>query len=70
VPNGHYHLLITTPNANLSRAMHQLNAGYSNWYKSKHKIIGSVFQGRFKAILVEAVDYMMVLSAYIHLNPV
>ncbi len=68
--DNHYHLLITTPNANLSRAMHQLNVSYSNWYKAKYKIIGSVFQGRFNAVLIESEDYMMVLSAYIHLNPV
>jgi len=68
--NTHYHLLISTPYANLSRAMHQLNTSYSNWFKAKYKLIGSLFQGRFKSILVEAEDYMIVLSAYIHLNPV
>jgi putative transposase len=45
--DNHYHLLITTPNANLSRAMHHLNAGYSNWYKAKHKIKGILSQVDF-----------------------
>jgi len=69
MPN-HYHLLISTPHANLSQAMHQLNTNYANWFKSRYKIIGSIFQGRFKSVLVETEDYMVVLSAYIHLNPV
>lgn len=68
--DNHYHLLVETPRANLSPAMHQLNASYGNWFRCKYQVIGSVFQGRFKAILVEKDDYLKVLSAYIHLNPV
>lgn len=68
--SNHYHLLIETPDANLSKAMHDLNASYANWYRSKYKLIGSIFQGRYKAILVEKDEYFVVLSAYIHLNPV
>ena len=68
--SNHYHLLIETPDANLSKAMHDLNASYANWYRSKYNLIGSIFQGRYKAILVEKDEYMLALSAYIHLNPV
>ena len=68
--SNHYHLLIETPDANLSKAMHDLNASYANWYRSEYNLIGSIFQGRYKAILVEKDEYILVLSAYIHLNPV
>ncbi len=68
--DNHYHLLVETPQGNLSQAMHYLNASYSNWFRYKYKIVGSVFQGRYKAILVEKDEYLKVLSAYIHLNPV
>ncbi len=50
--------------------MHYLNASYSNWFCRKHEKKGSLFQGRYKAILVEKDAYLKVLSAYIHLNPV
>jgi hypothetical protein len=50
--------------------MHDINAGYANWYRTKYRLIGSIFQGRYKAIIVEKDEYLLVLSAYIHLNPV
>lgn len=68
--DNHYHMLVETPQGNLSQAMHYLNASYGNWFRHKYGIVGSVFQGRFKAILVEKDEYLQVLSAYIHLNPV
>lgn len=68
--NNHYHLLLETTEGNLSRAMHCLNTSYSNWFKSKHQIVGSVFQGRYRSILVEKEAYLIKLSTYIHLNPV
>ncbi len=68
--DNHYHLLKETPDGNLSKAMHYINTSYSNWFKSKHQMIGSVFQGRYKSILVEKEAYFLTLSAYIHLNPV
>jgi putative transposase len=67
---NHYHMLIETPRGNLSQAMHYLNASYSNWFRYAYQIIGSIFQGRYKAILVEKDEYLQNLSAYIHLNPV
>jgi REP element-mobilizing transposase RayT len=68
--DNHYHLLVETSQANLGKAMHHLNASYSNWFCRKYQIVGSVFQGRYKAILVEKDEYLKMLSAYIHLNPV
>lgn len=68
--DNHFHLLLETPEGNLSKAMHYLNTSYSNWFKSKHQIIGSIFQGRYKSILVEKEAYLIKLSVYIHLNPV
>ncbi len=68
--NNHYHLLIRTPEANISRGIHLLNSAYANWVKAKHSIIGVVFQGRFKTILVDEANYALTLAAYIVLNPV
>ncbi len=68
--DNHYHLLIETPHGNIKKAMHFINTNYSNWFKASYKIVGSVFQGRYKSILVEKDSYLLTLSAYIHLNPV
>lgn len=67
--NNHYHLLAQTPNANLSDSMHYLNSSYSSYFKNRHKLVGSVFQGRYKAIVVDKDSYFLTLTAYIHLNP-
>ena len=68
--HNHYHLLLETPNGNLAKAMHYFNASYTNYFRTKHRLVGSVFQGRYKSILVEKDAYLLGLSAYIHLNPV
>jgi len=68
--NNHYHLFIKTRHANLSEGMHQLNTAYANWFRTKYKLVGPVFQGRYKSILVDENGYALTLSAYIHLNPV
>ena len=67
--DNHYHLFIKTPFANISQGMHYLNTSYANWFRAKYKLAGSVFQGRYKSILVDADSYALILSAYIHLNP-
>ena len=67
--DNHYHLLIKTPRANISQAMHYLNTSYTNRFKAAHYITGSILQGRYKSILVDEDSYGIVLSAYIHLNP-
>lgn len=67
--DNHYHLFIKTNQANLSQGIHYLNSAYTNWFRYKHQIIGPLFQGRFKSILVDADSYALILSTYIHLNP-
>jgi len=67
---NHYHLILETPEGNLSRAMHWLNVSYAAYYNRRHNYTGHVFQGRFKALLVDADQYLESLSRYIHLNPV
>lgn len=67
--SNHYHLLVGTPEANLSRAMQWLNVSYSAWYNRRHGQVGHLFQGRFGAVLVEGA-YELEVSIYIHLNPV
>ena len=68
--NNHYHLILETPQANLSKIMHYLNASYAVYFNTKRKRTGPLYQGRFKAILVEEDEYLHYLSCYIHLNPV
>ncbi|MCP4253031.1 MAG: hypothetical protein GY775_06415, partial [Candidatus Scalindua sp.] len=66
---NHYHILLRTNEANLSRAMQWIQTAYSIYYNRNHKRSGHLFQGRFKSILVENETYLQVLSVYIHLNP-
>ena len=68
--DNHYHLLIETPNANLSRGMRQLNGVYTQRFNILHGSGGRVFQGRFKAVLVERDGAMLELCRYTVLNPV
>ena len=67
---NHYHLLIETPEKNLSRIMHYLNSSYTTYINIKRKRSGHLFQGRYKAILVDRDSYLLELSRYLHLwNP-
>jgi len=68
--SNHYHLLVETPDANLSRGMRQLNGVYTQTFNRRHGRVGHVFQGRYKAILVDRENYLLELSRYIALNPV
>lgn len=68
--DNHYHLLLETPHGNLSRAMWHLNGIYTQKFNKKHDRTGHLFQGRFKAIVVEKETYLKVLCRYIVLNPV
>ena len=68
--SNHYHLLLETPAGNLSQIMRHINGAYTNYFNTKHRRAGHLFQGRYKAILVERDAYAMELSRYIHLNPV
>ena len=68
--DNHYHLLIETPDANLSKGMRQLNGVYTQKFNRSHHRVGHVFQGRYKAILIEKDSYLLELARYIVLNPV
>lgn len=68
--SNHYHLLLETPEGNLSEIMRHINGAYTTYFNVKRKRAGHLLQGRYKAILVEADEYLVELSRYIHLNPV
>jgi len=68
--DNHYHLVIETPQANLSRGMRQLNGVYTQRFNSLHGSGGRVFQGRFKAVLIERDGVLPDLCRYVVLNPV
>ena len=67
---NHYHLIVETPDGNLSRGMRHLNGVYTQRFNSKHKRVGHLFQGRYKAILVDKDSYLLELCRYVVLNPV
>ncbi|MBS3908806.1 MAG: transposase [Actinobacteria bacterium] len=69
MPN-HYHLLLETREANLSKGMRQLNGIYTQRFNRKYKRSGHLFQGRYRAILVEKEAYLLKLCRYVALNPV
>jgi putative transposase len=68
--SNHFHLFLRTPEPNLSTGMHDLNSGYASLFNRRYRRTGSLFQGRFKAILVEDQTHAWELSRYVHLNPV
>jgi len=68
--SNHYHLIIETPHANLSKGMRQLNGVYTQSYNRRHGKVGHLFQGRYKSIIVDAQAYLLELSRYVVLNPV
>jgi putative transposase len=67
---NHFHLMIETPRGNLSEFMRQVNITYTGYFNRRHHRVGHLFQGRFKAIVVDADSYWLELSRYVHLNPV
>ncbi len=66
---NHYHFLFETPHANLSASMHHINAHYTQAFNKRHKTVGHLLQGRFKAIVVDREAYYLELIRYINLNP-
>src|SRR3990172_2619948 len=68
--NNHYHLVIETPDGNLSRGMWQLNGVYTQRYNARHYSVGHIFQGRYKAILIQKDSHLLEVSRYVVLNPV
>ena len=67
---NHHHLFVETPEPNLSAGMQFLNGSYTSYFNRRHRRVGHLFQGRFKAQLVEEQGYYQEVSRYIHLNPV
>jgi REP element-mobilizing transposase RayT len=68
--DNHYHIMVETPDANLSIGMRQLNGVYTQRYNRRHHKTGHLFEGRFKAILVQKDNYLLELCRYVVLNPV
>jgi REP element-mobilizing transposase RayT len=68
--DNHYHLLVETPTPNLSLALRHLNGVYTQAFNRRHRRVGHLFQGRFKALVVEKERYLLDLCRYVVLNPV
>lgn len=68
--DNHYHLMVETPEGNLAAGMRQLNGVYTQRFNRRHRRVGHLFQGRFKAILVDRDSYLLELCRYVVLNPV
>ena len=68
--DNHFHQLVETPEANLSRAMQWLNVSYSVWFNRRHNRAGHLFQGRFKSLVIEDNAGWQEVARYLHLNPV
>lgn len=68
--DNHYHIVIETAEANLSKGMRQLNGVYTQYFNRQHNRVGHVYQGRYKGILVERDSYLLELSRYVVLNPI
>ncbi len=69
MPN-HFHLLITTPEGNLSEFMRHFNISYTAAFNRRHNRVGNLYQGRYKSFLIDADQYLLEVSRYIHVNPV
>ena len=67
--SNHYHLLVQTPDANISRSMRHLNGVYTQRFNRIHNCDGQLFRGRYKSILMEGDSYLLELVRYIHRNP-
>jgi REP-associated tyrosine transposase len=67
---NHYHCMVETAEGNLAKGMRQLNGVYTQWSNRRHRRSGHLFQGRYKAIIVDKDEYFLQLGRYIVLNPV
>lgn len=68
--DNHFHIVVETVDSNLSAGMRQLNGVYTQWHNRTHDRVGHVFQGRFKAVMVQREGYLLELARYVVLNPV
>jgi len=67
--SNHYHLLVQTPEANLSRYMRHINGLYTQYFNRTYKSDGQLFRGRYKSIVIDGDSYLPELIRYIHRNP-
>ncbi len=67
--SNHYHLLVHTPDGNLSRCMRHINGVYTQRFNRSHKTDGQLFRGRYKAVLIDADNHLLEVLRYIHKNP-
>jgi putative transposase len=67
---NHYHLVVQTPNADLSAGMQRLNSEHAQWINHRNAFGGHLFQGRFHSVLVESDWHLLELVRYLALNPV
>ena len=68
--NNHYHIVVETPRGNLSKGMQRLNGDYTQDYNRRHERVGHLFQGRYKAVLIEKESHLLEVTRYVVLNPV
>jgi len=68
--SNHFHLIIRTPRANLQEFMRHFNISYTSYFNYAHGRVGHLYQGRYKSFLIDADNYLMEVSRYVHLNPV
>lgn len=68
--SNHYHIVVETVEGNLSQGMRQLNGVYTQTFNRTHRRVGHVFQGRYRAVMVEKESYLLELMRYVVLNPV
>ena len=68
--DNHFHLVAQTPRANLSEFMRHFNVAYTSFFNRRHRRTGHLYQGRFKAILIQPDAWLLELSRYVHMNPV
>jgi REP element-mobilizing transposase RayT len=67
---NHYHFVLRTRQANLSRLMRHINGEYTRAFNQRHGLVGHVFQGRFHSVLVDSDAYLLQACRYVELNPV
>jgi putative transposase len=68
--NNHFHLMVQTPKGNLSEFMRHFNISYTAAFNRRHRRVGHLYQGRYKAILIDKDSYLLELSRYVHVNPI
>jgi REP element-mobilizing transposase RayT len=68
--SNHYHLLVETIEPTLSRGMKKIGGDYATWFNKRHRRVGHLFQGRFRAHLIDSDEYLLTVARYVVLNPV